>query len=273
MTSGAAPLAGRVAIVTGSSRGIGKDVAHALAAAGAAVVVGARSEEPRPDPRLPGTIHEVAGAIEQAGGRALALRLEMRDPASIENCVSATVEHFGRIDIVVNNAAAFVGNLLERIEPRHVDVMTQVNIRGPLAMVRAALPHLRTAAEREGSAHVVNISSRAARFPGPGPYASRAGAREAAAPLYGTTKAALERLTQELAIELEHDRIAVNALSPQGGINTPGVLFGQSDPENPRLDFEIAEKMAKATLWIVRQPPSWTGHILYDEELCSEQGL
>lgn len=273
MTSGTAPLAGRVAIVTGSSRGIGKDIAHALAAAGAAVVVGARSEEPRPDPRLPGTVHEVAGAIEQSGGRALARRLEMRDPASIEDCVSATVEHFGRIDIVVNNAAAFVGNLLERIEPRHVDVMTQVNIRGPLAMVRAALPHLRTAAEREGSAHVINISSRAARFPGAGPYAARADARSAAAPLYGTTKAALERLTQELAMELEPDRIAVNALSPQGGINTPGVLFGQSDPENPRLDFEIAEKMAKAALWIVRQPPSWTGHIVYDEELCAEQGL
>ena len=64
----------------------------------------------------------------------------------------------------------------------------------------------------------------------------------------------------------------MNALSPQGGINTPGVLFGQSDPENPRLDFEIAEKMAKATLWIVRQPPSWTGHIVYDEELCTEAG-
>ncbi len=267
------PLAGRVAIVTGSSRGIGKDIAHVLAAAGASVVVGARSEETRPDPRLPGTIHEVAGAIEAAGGRALALRLEMRDPESIDACVEATAEHFGRIDIVVNNAAAFVGNLLERIEPRHVDVMTQVNVRGPLAMVRAALPHLRAVATSEGAAHVINISSRAARFPGPGPYAGAAGARAAAAPLYGTTKAALERLTQELAIELEPDRIAVNALSPQGGINTPGVLFGQSDPADPRLDFETADQMAKATLWIALQPPSFTGHIVYDEELCAEQGL
>ncbi len=273
MTARAGPLSDRVAIVTGSSRGIGKDIAHALAGAGASVVVGARSEQTRPDPRLPGTVHEVAGAIERAGGHALALRLEMRDPGSIESCVAATVEHFGRIDIVVNNAAAFVGNLLGRIEPRHVDVMMQVNVRGPLAMVRAALPHLRAAAEQEGTAHVLNISSRAARFPGPGPYASRTDARAAAAPLYGTTKAALERLTQELAIELEADRIAVNALSPQGGINTPGVLFGRSDPENPRLDFEIAEQMAKAALWIVRQPPSWTGHIVYDEELCAEQRL
>ncbi|NIR60995.1 MAG: SDR family NAD(P)-dependent oxidoreductase, partial [Gammaproteobacteria bacterium] len=124
------PLAGRVAIVTGSSRGIGKDIAGAFAAAGAAVVIGARSEETRSDPRLPGTIHEVAAAIESAGGQALPLRLEMREIESIEDCVSATVERFGRIDIVVNNAAAFVGHLLERIEPRHVDLMTQVNVRG-----------------------------------------------------------------------------------------------------------------------------------------------
>lgn len=267
------PLDGRVAIITGSSRGIGRDIAHAYAAAGAAVVIGARSEETRPDPRLPGTIHEVASEIEAAGGQALALRLEMRDTESIEACVAATVERFGRLDIVVNNAAAFVGNLLERIEPRHVDVMMQVNVRGPLAMVRAALPHLLAAAERDGAAHVINISSRAARFPGPGPYAGLEGMRAAAAPLYGTTKAALERLSQELAMELEPDRIAVNVLSPQGGIKTPGVLFGQSDPQSPRLDFETAEAMAKAALWIARQPPSFTGHILYDEELCAERGL
>ncbi len=273
MTAQDLPLDGRVAIVTGSSRGIGRDIAHAYAAAGAAVVIGARSEETRDDPRLPGTIHEVANEIEEAGGQALALRLEMRDIESIEACVAATVERFGRLDIVVNNAAAFVGNMLKRIEPRHVDVMMQVNVRGPLAMVRAALPHLRTAAEREGVAHVISISSGAARFPGPGPYAGREGMRPAAAPLYGTTKAALERLSQELAMELEPDRIAVNVLSPQGGINTPGVLFGQSDPENPRLDFETAEAMAKAALWIASQPPSFTGHILYDQELCTEQGL
>lgn len=267
------PLEGRVAIVTGSSRGIGRDIAHAYSAAGAAIVIGARSEETRSDPRLPGTIHEVASEIEAAGGQALAVRLEMREPESIEECVAAAVERFGRLDIVVNNAAAFVGNLLERIEPRHVDLMMQVNVRGPLAMVRAALPHLRAAAEREGVAHVINISSRAARFPGPGPYAGREGMRAAASPLYGTSKAALERLSQELAMELESDRIAVNVLSPQGGINTPGVLFGQSDPEQPRLDFETAEAMAKSALWIASQPPSFTGHILYDEELREQQSL
>ncbi len=265
------PLDGRVALITGSSRGIGRDIAHAYAAAGAAIVVGARSEDPRPDPRLPGTIHSVAREIEGSGGQAYALRLEMRDTESIEMCVARAIEHFGRLDIVVNNAAAFVGNLLERIEPRHVDVMMQVNVRGPLAMVRAALPHLRIAAEREGVAHVINISSRAATFPGAGPYAGREGMRVAAAPLYGTTKAALERLSQELAMELEPDRIAVNVLSPEGGINTPGVLFGQSDPKNPRLDFETATAMAKGALWIARQPSSFTGHLLYDNTVPLHQ--
>lgn len=257
-------LEGKVAIVTGASRGIGEDVAKYLAAAGAAVAVAARTEEVK-DPRLPGTIHSVAAAIQAAGGRALAVHMDMREPESIAEGVRKTVDHFGRLDIVVNNAAILVPGTIESIQPRHIDLIWQVDLRGPILLMREAIPHLRAA----GGGHIINVSSRAAVFPGPGPYAQ---ARRGGA-FYGMVKAGLERLSQGLAMELQDDRIAVNVLSPTGRIRTPGNIFAENDPANPNLDFEPADKMGKGTVWICEQPPTFTGHILFDEDLCREKGL
>src|SRR5919106_4524295 len=100
-------LAGRVAIVTGSSRGIGKDIALALAAAGADIVVAARSETP-PDPRLPGTIYDTATEVEALGRRALAIKTDVTDEEQIAAMVQRTLDTFGRLDILVNNAAVLV---------------------------------------------------------------------------------------------------------------------------------------------------------------------
>jgi NAD(P)-dependent dehydrogenase (short-subunit alcohol dehydrogenase family) len=86
-------------------------------------------------------------------------------------------------------------------------------------------------------------------------------------------KAGLERLSQSLAIDLQEDHIAVNVLSPQGRIQTPGNIFAENDPANPRLDFEPADLMGKAARWVCEQPASFTGHILYDDEVCTKQGL
>ncbi|MBI5948754.1 MAG: SDR family NAD(P)-dependent oxidoreductase [Chloroflexi bacterium] len=257
-------LEGKVALVTGASRGIGEYIAYHLARAGASVAIAARTEEVK-DPRLPGTIHSVAKTIEDAGGRALAVRMDMREPEEIAAGVKRTAEHFGRLDIVVNNAAILVPGTIESIQLRHIDLIWQVDLRGPILLMREAIPHLRAA----GGGHIINISSVAAVFPGPGPYAQP---RKGGA-FYGMIKAGLERLTQGLAMEVQEDAIAVNALSPQGRIRTPGNMFAQNDPANPSLDFEPADAMGKAARWICEQPASYTGHILFDEDLCRERGL
>jgi NAD(P)-dependent dehydrogenase (short-subunit alcohol dehydrogenase family) len=86
-------------------------------------------------------------------------------------------------------------------------------------------------------------------------------------------KAGLERYSQALAMELQPDKISVNVLSPQGRIKTPGNVWAENDKENPNLDFEEAVAMAKGTVWLCEQPPEYTGHILFDEDLCKAQGL
>jgi citronellol/citronellal dehydrogenase len=257
-------LENKVALVTGASRGIGEYVALHFAKAGAAVAIAARTEEVK-DPRLPGTIHSVAAAIKDAGGKAIGVKMDMREPESIAEGVKATVDAFGRLDIIVNNAAILVPGSIESIQPRHIDLIWQVDLRGPILLMREAIPHLRAA----GGGHIINVSSRAAVFPGPGPYpVGRRGGS-----FYGMIKAGLERLSQGLAMELQDDRIAVNVLSPQGRIRTPGNVFAENDPANPNLDFEPADLMGKAARWICEQPATFTGHILFDEEVCRDKGL
>ena len=257
-------LQGKVALVTGASRGIGEYVALELARAGCAVAVCARTEEVK-DKRLPGTIHSVAQAIRDEGGKAEGIFMDMREPESITAGVSKTVELFGLLDIIVNNAAILVPGTLESIQPRHIDLIWQVDLRGPLLLMREAVPHLR----KQGGGHIINVSSRAGVFPGPGPYPeARAGGA-----FYGMIKAGLERFSQGLAMELQDDKIAVNVLSPQGRINTPGNAFATNDRENPNLDFEPAIAMAKGTRWICEQGPEFTGHILFDEDLARDKGL
>lgn len=256
-------LQGRKALVTGASRGIGADVAKALAKAGAAVAVTARTEQVT-DPRLPGTIHTVAEEIAEAGGTAVAVKMDVRDPESIAAGVKASAEALGGIDIIVNNAAILVPGTLESVQPRHIDLIWQIDGRGPLVVMKEALAYL-----KQNGGHIINVSSRAGVFPGPGPYDNpRAGGG-----FYGMIKAGLERYSQALAMELQPDRISVNVLSPQGRIKTPGNVWADNDRENPNLDFEEAVAMAKGTVWLCEQGPEYTGHILFDEDLCKEKGL
>lgn len=261
-------LQDKVCIITGASRGIGRDVAVALAAEGATVVVAARSETVT-DKRLPGTIYTVAKEVEERGGKALPVKCDVTKDEDLEALVNRTMDTFGRIDMLMNNAAILVpGNMLS-VLPRHLDLIWRVNLRGPLMAMKLALPHM----IKGGGGHIINVSSRAAIFPGAGPYQIPPGATIGGS-FYGGLKAALERLSQGLARELTPSKVAVNVLSPQGAIATPGNRFARNDPENPDLTFEQAIAMGKAAVWITKQDPAhFTGNILYDEEVVAKHNL
>ena len=260
-------LDGKVAIVAGASRGIGADIARYLGRAGAKVAVCARTEVVQ-DPRLPGTIHSVADEIRAAGGTALPVVMNLRDSDSIKAAVKSTLDEWGRVDILINNAAIFVPGDLLTVQERHIELTLQVNLRGPIVAMREVVPHMQAA----GGGHVINISSRAARSPGPGPYdqARRPGGDI----FYGAEKAALERFSQQQAWLLQSDNIAVNVLSPQGDIKTPGHEFFGNDPNNPDLDFEVADAMGKSAVWICEQSAdAFTGNVVYDQDFVREKRL
>lgn len=260
-------LDGQVALVAGASRGIGADVARYLARAGAKVAVAARTEQVQ-DARLPGTIHSVTAEIEEEGGTALAVVLNLRDGESIRNAVQRVVDEWGRLDILVNNAAIFIPGDLETVLDRHIELSLQVNLRGPILTMQAAVPHMKAG----GGGRIINVSSRGSTFPGPGPYDPER--RLGDDLLYGPEKSALEHFSQRQAVQLQSAGISVNVLSPVGRIKTPGNLFFSNDPEKPDLDFETADAMGKATVWICEQPADkYTGNIVFDEELVSEAGL
>ena len=256
------PLTDMVVIITGASRGIGRDMAVALAEAGADIVVTARTEQVT-DPRLPGTIYTVAKEVEERGRRALPIKVDVTKDEDIENMVQRTMAEFGRIDGLINNAAILVPGNARTVQPRHLDLIWRINLRGPVMAIRAVLDPM----AQTGGGHILNISSRAGVFPGPGPYSDEQQSRARGA-FYAMTKAGLERYSQGLAMEVQRENIAVNVLSPQGRIKTPGNIYAVNDKENPDLEFEEAVAMGKAARWILEQAPqTFTGHILFDEEM------
>ena len=259
-------LEGRVALVTGSSRGIGEYMAKHFARAGAKVAIAARTVEVT-DKRLPGTIHSVAEEIRSEGGESAAVQMNMRDPESITSGIEEAVEELGGLDIIVNNAAILVPGNLETVQDRHLDLIWQIDLKGPLILMKYALPHLKNA----GGGDIINVSSIAGVFPGPGPYDTTPSRREGS--FYGMVKSALERFSQGLARELQSDSIKVNVLSPQGRIKTPGNIWADNDPDNPTLEFEAADEMGKAGVWVCEQSNEYTGNILFDQDVCRENNL
>ena len=262
-------LTGKVVIITGASRGIGRDMAVELAEAGANIVVTARSETVT-DPRLPGTIYTVAKEVEERGAKALPVKVDITKDDEIEGMVAKTMETFGRVDALINNAAILIPGTLRSVQPRHLDLIWRVDLRGYLIAMKAVLDPIK----QSGGGHIINISSRAAVFPGPGPYNEEQVARAGRGAFYGMVKAGLERFSQGLAMELQPDNIAVNVLSPQGRIKTPGNIWAENDRDNPNLDFEIAVAMGKSARWILEQDPrAFTGNILFDEDVVAQHNL
>ena len=145
-------MKGKVAIITGSTRGIGRECALALAACGVNIVVAAKSTEEKPN--LPGSIYTVAEECRKLGVRALPCKVDMRDASSIEQCVAATVEHFNRIDIVINNASALWWHTIEDTPASKYDLITSINTRGSFLLTKLAYPHMK----KNGFGRVVNMS-------------------------------------------------------------------------------------------------------------------
>jgi citronellol/citronellal dehydrogenase len=232
-------LEGKVALVTGASRGVGAATAVLLARAGCDVACAARATRASPQ-RTSGTLDDTLERIEETGRGSLAVPTNLAVDREVEAMVARTVDHFGRLDILVNNAAiTFIGDL--DIPLHRYDLVMQVNVRAPLIAIREATPAMRAA----GGGSVVNVSSVAAMYP------------HASLMAYGMSKIALERLTIDVASQLAPSNITVNcfridiAVASEGFVaNTPGV-----DHSN----WEPSEVAAEGIVWMVRQPPGYSG--------------
>jgi citronellol/citronellal dehydrogenase len=236
-------LDGKVVVVTGASRGIGKGIAKTCGAAGATVVVVARTEQE--GGRLPGTIHQTVQDIKEAGGEAMAVRCDVTDEEQVQALAKAVVDAYGRIDALVNNAGVQVNTELLDLQTRHWDLTMRVNLRGPFLCCK----HLAPVMVQQQSGSIINITSSAGERVRP------KGAS------YSVTKAGLNMITRGLAQELEEYNIAVNALSP-GPIMTEGaVLVRPADFD--WTGWEPPEVVGRAAVWLAKQTSqSFTGQVV-----------
>ena len=256
-------LDGKVAIVTGASRGIGEFIAKRFAEEGATVCVSARTEHQR-DERLPGTIHDTVAAIESAGGRAVAVRADLARPEDRAQLIDEVTNHLGPPDILVNNAAVTWFIAATEFPESKWRIMFEVQVRAPFELAELVIPGMRL----RGQGWILNISSGAARHPKPDQARGRGGT------VYGMCKAALERFSTGLAAEVYEDNIAVNALSPSSVVATPGVVLHRLIPPGREDIAEAPEVMAEAALALCsREPKSLTGRIAYSQQLLDELGV
>jgi NAD(P)-dependent dehydrogenase (short-subunit alcohol dehydrogenase family) len=257
-------LEGRVAVVTGASRGIGAAIASRFGAAGAAVAVSARTES-ETDERLPGTIHDTVAGITAAGGRAIAVRADLTSADDRRRLVETAERELGPIDVLVNNAAVTWFIPVAEFPRRRLDVMFEVQVKAPFELAQLVLPGMR---ERKRG-WILNISSGAARHPQGPPFQRRAGGT-----VYGMVKASIERFSTGLASEVYEDGIAVNALSPSRVVATPGVVIHRLIPPGAEDRAEPVEVMAEAALALCSgDPRTLTGRVTYSQAILDELGL
>ncbi len=249
-------LKGKTLFITGASRGIGKAIALRAAADGANIVIAAKTTEPHP--KLPGTIFSAAEEVIAAGGKALALAVDIRDPEQIARAAEQAAAAFGGIDILVNNASAITLTGTLETTPKRFDLMMGVNMRGTFFCAQACIPHLRKSA----NPHILTMSPPLSLEPRWfGPHLA-----------YTMSKFGMSMCVLGLAEELKEAGIAVNALWPKSVIATAALamLGGMVKPEFCRKPDIVADA---AHALLTRPSRSCTGRFLLDEEILAEEGV
>ena len=263
-------LNNKVAIITGASRGIGAAIAERFAAEGAHVVLVARTSAP--GGKLPGSLDETAARIRAQGGNCHCVQADLGSAGDRERIVTETVAHYGGVDILVNNAAwaRFAPSYAQ--PPERVELAYAVNVFAPLHLSQLVIPLMKAC----GGGWILNLSSVTSKLPPPAPYDPNERAYRFhtthSPTLYGSTKAALERMSAGLAMELAADNIAVNTLAPVEAVASAGALKSGSIDDVAHM--EPVEAMAEAALALCsRAQNTLSGRISLSLPLLRELGV
>jgi citronellol/citronellal dehydrogenase len=255
-TPPATSLAGKTLFITGASRGIGLAIALRAARDGANIAIAAKTEAPHP--KLTGTIHTAAAEIEKAGGRALPLVVDVRDEQAVRDAIARTAQHFGGIDIVVNNASAIALTKAADTDMRRFDLMHEINTRGTYLVSVCAIPYL----EKAAHPHILMLS----------PPLDMKEKWFAPHTAYSIAKFGMSLVVLGLAGELRPKGIAVNALWPRTTIATAAIknLLGGDEIMRRSRSPDI---LADAAHRIFTKPASFTGQFLIDDTFLAAEGV
>lgn len=262
-------LDGRVALVTGASRGIGAGIAQRLAAEGASVAITARTMNSNPDAHLAGSLDETLELIRAAGAPCVAIAADIADADDRARIVPEAHAALGPIDVLVNNAAAAMYMPNAEIPLKRRRLTYEINVHAPMDLAQAVLPEM----IRRKQGWIVNISSATSKHP-KGPPFDPGFKMGFTTGTYGSSKAALERFTTGLAAELYGDNIAVNSLAPVAAVRTPGadMLVGDVMDANPNIVEPLELFVEAAVALTTCDPATMTGRILYSRPLLADLG-
>ncbi len=252
-------LQGKTLFITGASRGIGLAIAKRAARDGANIAIAAKTDQP--NPKLPGTIHTAAAEIEAAGGKALPMQVDIRDEDAVAAAVKQAADHFGGIDVLVNNASAITLTRTLDTPMKRFDLMFGVNVRGTFVCSQACIPYLKQSAQAGRNPHILNLS----------PPLSMKAKWFAPHVAYTMAKYGMSMCVLGMAEELKPDGIAVNALWPRTVIATAALnLIPMANPALGRKP-EIMADAAHAIL--NRDAREYTGRFFIDDEVLAEAGV
>ena len=253
---------GKVAVVTGASRGIGAQIACRLAAEGARVVASARTLVPESGHQ--GSLTETVATIRTAGGEAVAVRCDLANESDRRHLIAESERQLGPVDILVNNAAATFLLPLEEFTKKRFDLMVELQLWAPYELMQLVVPSMKS----RGGGWILNITSRAANHAFGPPFDD---VQKGGFSVYGMAKAGLDRLSNSLAAELHDHGIAVNALAPWDNVATPGASH------HDLIDgfaLEDVALMAESALALCSSPPTQlTGRVAYSQPLLAELGI